>query len=93
MALESKTAFQLQHMIAEMAGFHPDNIDVVKLGNDGGFRGVLIGTVGAVSKSKCMPSIATKISIGVLIGSTWAVNAFRSRAPANAIVATCRSPP
>jgi len=57
MPLETKTAFQLQQMIGEMAGFHPDNIDVVKLGNDGGFRAVLIGTVGAVSKSRAQSDI------------------------------------
>lgn len=57
MAIQSKTAFQLQQMIAEMAGFHPDNIDVMKLDSDGAFRAVLIGTVAAVSKSKAQSDI------------------------------------
>ncbi|MBR1154612.1 hypothetical protein [Bradyrhizobium sp. JYMT SZCCT0428] len=59
MPLEAKTAFQLQQMIGELAGFDPDNIDVVKLGNEGSFRAVLIGTVGAVSKSRAQADIET----------------------------------
>jgi hypothetical protein len=54
---ESKTAFQLQQMIGEMAGFDPDSIDVVKQGDDGGFRAVLIGAVGAFSKSSAQSDI------------------------------------
>ncbi|MBR1156272.1 hypothetical protein [Bradyrhizobium sp. JYMT SZCCT0428] len=57
MPFESKTAFQLQQMIAEMVGFHPDNIDVVRLGNDGGFKAMLIGSVGAVSRSRAQADI------------------------------------
>jgi hypothetical protein len=57
MPLESKTAFQLQQMSGEMAGFDPNGIDVVKLGNDGSFRAILIGAVGAVSKSRAQSDI------------------------------------
>ena len=57
MPLESKTAFQLQQMIGETAGLHPDNVGVVKWGNDGRFTDVLVGTVSVVSKSRAEAEI------------------------------------
>jgi hypothetical protein len=57
MPLESKTAFQLEEMIADLAGFAATAIDVVKVGNNGDFSATLIGTAASVSKSRAQSDI------------------------------------
>jgi hypothetical protein len=57
MAYEFKTAFQLEEMIADLAGFNATSIHVSKVGNAGDFRATMVGTVAAVSASRAQSDI------------------------------------
>ena len=57
MTLESTTSYQLEEMIAELAGFSATSIDVVKVGNSGDFHATVIGTVAAVSPSRAQSDV------------------------------------
>jgi hypothetical protein len=49
---EYKTAFHLEAMVAEIAGFDPKNIHVTRVGKSGDFGADFVGTVAAVNTSR-----------------------------------------
>ena len=57
MQLESKTAQQLEEMIADLTGFNATSIDAIKIGNSGDFSATVLGAVAAVSKSRAQSDV------------------------------------
>ena len=54
---EYRNAYQLEAIIADMAGFDPQNIQVTKVGVGGDFRCDFVGTVGGVSSSRAKSDV------------------------------------
>lgn len=49
---EYKTAYQLERLIAETAGFDPKNIQVTRVGNKGDWCADFVGKVAGVTESR-----------------------------------------
>jgi hypothetical protein len=55
--VEYKTAFQLEEMIADLAGLDTKNIQVTSLGKAGNFYATMIGTVSGVNRFRAQSDI------------------------------------
>ena len=55
--IEYRSAFQLEAMIAEMAGFDPRNVQVTRVGHSGDFHADFVGKVAAVDTSRARHDI------------------------------------
>jgi hypothetical protein len=59
--IEYRTAFQLEQLIADLAGLGTENVQVTKVGNGGGFKATMVGSAGGVSRSRAQSDI-TRVS-------------------------------
>jgi hypothetical protein len=57
MSVEYRSAYQLQAMIAELAGVAPSTIDVEKVGNAGDFKASFVGSSAGVNQAKAKMDI------------------------------------
>lgn len=55
--IEYKTAFQLEQMIADLAGLSTENVQVTRAGTGGDFQATMVGTAGGVSRSRAQSDI------------------------------------
>jgi hypothetical protein len=55
--IEYKSAFQLEALIADLAGFDENNVQVTKIGNTGDFRAGFVGTPAAVNVSRAKADV------------------------------------
>lgn len=60
--VEWKTAYQLEILIAELAGFDSRNIQVTPVGSNGDFRVEFVGTAAGVSASRAKVDVKTAIT-------------------------------
>ncbi len=60
--IEYRNAYQLEALIADLAGFDPKNIQVTKVGVSGDFRCDFVGAVGGVSSSRAKADVEAACS-------------------------------
>jgi hypothetical protein len=60
--VEFKTTYQLEAMVAEIAGFDPKNVQVSRAGNKGDWRANFVGTVAAVTASRAQHDVEAACS-------------------------------
>jgi hypothetical protein len=57
MPLEFKSEYQLQTLVAELAGFDPSCIDIERIGNEGDFKATFVGSAGAVGLTRAKADV------------------------------------